>query len=364
MILYKMAKILYFKSKLKISSLYNTFPSIFFFSMFSFFFFLFFSCIDNSTYNFNQSYIFQKVNAQTNFDTSTLSTDYSNNGSLSTIKSSLDYNFVVVGDWSCNSQSKKNMKLIEAQSPELLIVPGDLSYKSNGDCWINLISPLDNITKIAFGNHEVAEGSPKSLSEQYKDHFNLNSTYYSFDYETVHFLIMNSEDAFDKGSAQYSYVLSDLNKISKNQLIKWIFVIFHTPMYTSPTNHPSNIEFRDIYHPLFDNFGVDLVLQAHNHNYQRSYPLQFNETDSSNPIITDNGNNNYLNPKGQIYATVGTGGKSLYNLKDKSNFIATQFEEYGFLDLKLVDNGNKLIANFVSSDNKHEKILDDFSINK
>ena len=32
---------------------------------------------------------------------------------------------------------------------------------------------------------------------------------------------------------------------------------------------------------------LDLVLQAHSHNYQRIYPIKYNDKDPSNPIITD-----------------------------------------------------------------------------
>jgi len=34
-------------------------------------------------------------------------------------------------------------------------------------------------------------------------------------------------------------------------------------------------DFREAYHPLFDKYGVDLVLQGHSHSYQRTYPLIF-----------------------------------------------------------------------------------------
>ena len=65
---------------------------------------------------------------------------------------------------------------------------------------------------------------------------------------------------------------------SQNKSIDWIVVYVYRPMYTSPTVHPAREPLRDSYHPLFDMYGVDLVLQGHNHNYQRSYPLRYNAT--------------------------------------------------------------------------------------
>ena len=47
-------------------------------------------------------------------------------------------------------------------------------------------------------------------------------------------------------------------------------------MYTSPSKHPADYTIRDIYHPLFDKYGVDLVFSGDNHNYQRTFPLKYN----------------------------------------------------------------------------------------
>ncbi len=56
--------------------------------------------------------------------------------------------------------------------------------------------------------------------------------------------------------------------VSKNSAIKWIVVFSYRPQYSSPSVHPGNGDLRDIYHPLFQKYNVDLILQAHNHNYQ------------------------------------------------------------------------------------------------
>ena len=47
------------------------------------------------------------------------------------------------------------------------------------------------------------------------------------------------------------------------------------------------IQYGDIYHPIFDKYHVDLMLQAHSHNYQRTYPIKYNDNDASHPIISD-----------------------------------------------------------------------------
>src|SRR5438874_2504239 len=95
--------------------------------------------------------------------------------------------------------------------------------------------------------------------------------------------------------------------------IRWIIVIYHRPAYTSPSVHSADIALRDLYHPLFEKYHVDLVLQGHNHAYERSYPIEYNSMSPLNPIMTSKNTNNYTNPQGQIFSTVGTGGINLYN---------------------------------------------------
>jgi hypothetical protein len=74
--------------------------------------------------------------------------------------------------------------------------------------------------------------------------------------------------------------------------------------------HPGLDELQEAYHPLFEKYGVDLVFQALNHNYQRTYPVTYNEISSSKPIVTSREPVNYDNHlHGQIFLTVGTAGR-------------------------------------------------------
>jgi len=271
-------------------------------------------------------------------------------------------NIAAVGDWSCSSQAQSTLNNIIQKTPEVVLALGDLSYKDSPDCWLKLISPIKSITKFSMGNHEEDEGSPSSLPTSYLDKFGLGTSYYSFNYHNIHFLILNSEIAFNTNSPQYSFAKNDLAIASADASVKWIIVGFHTPMYTSPTKHPPNVSFRETYHPLFDKYDVDLVLQAHNHNYQRSYPVTFNNAKSSEPLISSLQKNDYKDPAGEIYLIVGTAGKSLYSLNDQASFIIDQFEEYGFLNLEISNDGKILNGKFYSD--KGGSIKDQFTITK
>ena len=290
----------------------------------------------------------------------------------SSISSTINFNFAAVGDWGCTDDTSDTIKNIQNKDPELVLALGDLSYENTGNCWLNETSSINNKLEIAIGNHDYDDkkGDPTLLQAQYKKHFGLSNTYYSFDYHNVHFIAMDSMLPYTINSPQYSFVRNDLISTSQNPDIKWIIVYFHHPMYTSPSEHSSDLLLRETYHPLFDLYGVDLVLQGHNHNYQRSYPITYNNDKNINnndisfkPTIIPTNTNTYNNPTGEIYITAATGGESLYDFKNKADFIATQYEGYGFFNVDISSNGTKLIGTFYANEDIGS-VKDTFTITK
>ncbi len=273
-----------------------------------------------------------------------------------------DTHIVAAGDWGCSSNTEKTVNNAKSMNPQLLLALGDYSYEKTTTCWIDLIKPVDSITKINFGNHD---DDKDSLVNSYLSHFGLPKQYYSFDINNVHVLTMATEEKFSTDSEQYNFVVNDLRKAANNPDIKWIIVSMHYPFYSSPntckeSDCAGNEESRDLFHPLFDKYGVDLVLQGHVHNYQRSFPLKFNQQSSSMPLVASNSKTDYENPKGVIFAIVGTGGVNLHGLSDSAPFMAYQQDsKFGILDMHISD--NKLDAKFVTNDGA---TLDHFSVSK
>jgi hypothetical protein len=107
-----------------------------------------------------------------------------------------------------------------------------------------------------------------------------------------------------------------------------------------------------------------LVLQAHNHNYQRTYPILYNESKSFTPILTYTNPDKYFDPKGVILATVGTAGEDLYNFTGQAPFVVRQFERHGFLNVDITnnDNGSALVGTFYENRKMEDK--DHFTIIK
>ena len=170
--------------------------------------------------------------------------------------------------------------------------------------------------------------------------------------------------SISSGSPQYNFAVNDLQAASQNPSIDWIIVYFHKPMYASPGSCCDALgSFRDTYHPLFDQYGVDLVLQGHIHNYQRTFPLKYNSNSPSNPTITNNQPSDYTDPVGQIFAIAGAGGVGFHSLSGKASFVSSQqASSFGQLDIKITNDGNKLEGKFYR--NSNNAILDTFSITK
>jgi predicted phosphodiesterase len=280
------------------------------------------------------------------------------------------FDLVAASDYGCNSVTKEVVTQMKEKNPDLLLALGDLSEVKNPTCFFDLFSNYDGKIKIALGEHDTDSNSKDdspSRFAQYANHFELDQPYYSFDYENVHFLAMstgkNEIIPYTIGSPQYNFVANDLAQASTNPNIDWIVVYGYRPFYTSPTVHPGQIALRDAYPPLFEKYGADLVITGHNHNYQRTYPLQVNQVRQSYPIVVDENDSNYVNPKGPIFVTVGTAGDELYDFFGQSPFVVTQFKTNGFLDVHVSNNGTKLLTgSFYNSISGNDD--DSFSIEK
>jgi concanavalin A-like lectin/glucanase superfamily protein/calcineurin-like phosphoesterase family protein/F5/8 type C domain-containing protein len=285
-----------------------------------------------------------------------------------------NFNIAAVGDWGCNSNTDKTVNSIKTPSHDLILGLGDYSYESSADCWLDTIDPIyntdagstDNHMQITIGNHENSESEDLST---YLQKFTLTRQFgqvYSFNFHNVHFLSMATEISYSTGSSQNVFVKNDLAAAAANPNIDWIIVYFHKPMYSSPSSCSScsgESSLRDIYHPIFDQYGVDLVLEGHTHDYQRSFPIKFNSNSKSNPTITDTNRNNYNDPAGEIHAIVGTGGVNFHSLSSQKSFIAfQQSNRFGYLNIDIQNNGTNLIGKFIS--NEGGAILDQFSISK
>jgi Calcineurin-like phosphoesterase len=278
-----------------------------------------------------------------------------------------DFNFPAAGDWGCGSNAVKTKNNINSRSPERVLALGDYSYQSSASCWLNIVDDFDSRMRIAIGNHE--DDSDEDYST-YKSHFGLGNPYYSFNYNNVHFLVMDTDrTSFSSGSSQHTFVKNDLQAAKGNSAIKWIIVYMHKPMYTSPnscsasgcTNGGSTASsLRSTYHKLFDDNNVDVVLQGHVHNAQRTFPIKY--SGGSTPTKTSSATIDYNDPQGEIFAVIGTGGINFHALSGKPSWVKfQQDDDFGILDIKITNNGYKLEGRYHTNGGTQ---LDKFTITK
>lgn len=263
-----------------------------------------------------------------------------------------EFNFVAAGDWGCGHDAIHTFSMMKSMQPELYLGLGDYSYQKSIDCWLDIVKSAGNAFKISLGNHD-AEGN---LLQAYMDEFKLEEEYYSFDYLNAHFIALSTELNKNEVEEQLRFVRNDLWRTKANQNIDWIIVFFHKPFYSASNTDLTNM--RRTYHPVFENFGVDLVIQGHSHNYQRSYPLLFNEARHSEPIVSNKEQFQYNDPKGIIFVIAGTGGESVQSL-NKKPFLASSYEGYGCINVEI--KGKSLSVEYYSDNND---TIDKFMISK
>lgn len=123
----------------------------------------------------------------------------------------------------------------------------------------------------AIGNHDCQGGNPRL----YLDFFDLPRNgpveaplerAYWFEYGGALFVVLDSNLPAEE-QARW------LDRTLARSRARWKFVCFHHPVYSSALRR-DNRKLRGLWMPLFDRYGVDLVLQGHDHAYLRTHPLR------------------------------------------------------------------------------------------
>ncbi len=98
------------------------------------------------------------------------------------------------------------------------------------------------------------------------------SGYYSFDYENIHFAVLNTGDnEKDLKNSQVEWLKNDM---SKSQA-KWKIVLLHKAPVTN-ANHYNDMEITALrlqLLPVFDELNIDIAIMGHDHYFFRSEPM-------------------------------------------------------------------------------------------
>ncbi len=272
--------------------------------------------------------------------------------------------FIAFGDSGSGSDAQYELAgLIEKKEADFVLHTGDVIESGlDSDADEQYFIPYKNMLVkmpfyIALGNHDYGKDykSPnaiKFLRENFGNYHNMPITgktphYYYFDCGNARFIALDNNSFYKnmrtpsliKNSSQYKW----LNWILSRTRQMWKIVFFHIPMYSSGY-HGSNIVLRETLEPLFSKYGVDVVFQGHDHNYERTKLLKdgkISETD------------------GTIYITLGGGGRPLY-FKRTENDWTEKFEavyHFGYVEI----NDTKFSMTVYGIDGS---VLDQFEIKK
>ena len=172
----------------------------------------------------------------------------------------------------------------------------------------------------AAGNHERAGYSYVYHNNIDYDKAASTGGYYSFDYENLHFTVLDT-NCFEDGDeaaiqAQVEWLEQDLANTTK----PWKVVMMHIGAYSTGdhSNDSSAIKIRNMLPPIFAKYKVDLVLQGHDHVYTRTLPYFYGEgedgkTPNRNEVfIKEDGINWSQEPDGTYYITINYAGTKSY----------------------------------------------------
>ena len=211
------------------------------------------------------------------------------------------------------------MRRLALEPPGLHLIAGDLTYADlyrgteEEEHWFSTdlaVVASRRPVLVAWGNHEYYQGADVGIDTVTR-YFQLPRTgrpnacnpfpFYSLTYAGI--LIVALDDSaspcFDR-AAQESWLDRTLAASATDPSIAWTVVVVHGPPFSSGCHGSEPLN----RYPAFDRYGVDLVISAHDHDYERSWPVSWDGAD----IRTD-----YAAPPYPAYLVAGVGGASTYD---------------------------------------------------
>ena len=149
-------------------------------------------------------------------------------------------------------------------------------YRDDWDAWFHHAESLFSEVPITpvVGNHELFRGVPglyldlMDLPENGPANITPERAY-AFEYGQALIVALDANLPPEEQADWLDARLGESKAV-------WKFVLFHQPIYSSKPNR-DNPHLRDVWMPIFDKHGVDVVFQGHDHGYLRTAPMRGNE---------------------------------------------------------------------------------------
>ncbi|MGW7268189.1 purple acid phosphatase family protein [Streptomyces sp. NPDC054842] len=281
------------------------------------------------------------------------------------------FTFTAFGDQGVSYHGLANDSLILAQNPAFHLHAGDIAYADpagqgrSGDTgfdsrtWDQFLAQTESVAKqvpwmVSYGNHDMeawyspngygGEEARWQLPENGPDRANLPGVY-SFTHGNTAVISLDANDiSFEipanlgiSGGTQTKWLEAQLQKYRAAKDIDFVVVFFHHCAYCTSTAHASEGGVRDEWVPLFEKYTVDLVINGHNHVYERTDVVKGGKVARELPI----GGTAYPETDGVVYVTAGAAGRSLYAFSATESYQGHEKDLESVSSFVCVDGGRQ-----------------------
>lgn len=133
-----------------------------------------------------------------------------------------------------------------------------------------------------LGNHDIRSNNGDD-QVSYRG-YNMAGRYYTFTQQSVQFFALDTTQAIDSDDkSPWEAQLDWFKTALRRSQAPWKIVFAHHPLYSSGS-HGSQQKLIDDLAPLFAEHGVQLYINGHDHNYERTEPI-----DGTTYITSGNG---------------------------------------------------------------------------
>jgi hypothetical protein len=232
---------------------------------------------------------------------------------------------------------------VERLQPLFHLFNGDLCYANLADDRVRTWWDFwDNNSRSArkrpwmpsAGNHENELGNGPIGYQAYQTYFSLPAAagqtditrglWYAFTAGSVRVIsIANDDVAYQDGGnsyvrgysegAQKAWLEKELAAAHRDRDVDWIVVCMHQVVISTVDKfNGADLGIREEWVPLFDKYGVDLVVCGHEHHYERSHPIRGQEPNATlTPVPTATATDVIDTSKGTVHMVIGGGGTSV-----------------------------------------------------
>ncbi len=273
--------------------------------------------------------------------------------------------FGAAGDFNKDANFQATVNAVGTANPNFFVALGDLSYSAGSEkSWCDTWKAKYQNIFLITGNHDSGESSGGNI-DIYKQHCpftlgGLTGNYghqYYFDYPSTNPLIRtilirpgvkgSGIISYASGGAGYTFVSNAIDD-ARSKGIKWIVVGMHKNFISAMEKSD---EVGSALMTLMFTKKVDLILQGHEHGYERSKQLKCAKVNSYDATCVVDTDNSFVKEAGTVILVLGTGGTGLRGLDtgdaEYPYFASANNTAYGFGKFTLTS--SQLSYSFVRS---------------